>query len=237
MTTNDIRRVGMIGLGKMGLPMARHLVGRGFAVTGYDISADALKAAASAGMQPVNSPKAVAAASELVIIVVGFDSEVEAVMFGETGVVAGASDGRSSRSPRPSRRRPCADRGAAAGVAQDHAARHPALPRRRPGADRRAPDHGRRRPCGVRRLPAGVRGVRQFDPSPRAGRLGPGRQDGQQPDPVGLHLGQRGRLQARATSSASSARRCAPRCSIPAPATGRWRRGRRRSRCRGPRRT
>jgi 3-hydroxyisobutyrate dehydrogenase-like beta-hydroxyacid dehydrogenase len=92
MTKQDIRRVGVIGLGKMGLPIGRHLVARGFAVTGYDITLAALKAAASAGMQAVNSPKAVAAASDLVIIVVGFDSEVEAAMFGENGVVAGAGD-------------------------------------------------------------------------------------------------------------------------------------------------
>ena len=44
-------------------------------------------------MQPVNSPKAVAATSDLVIVLVGFDSEVEAVLFGENGIVAGASDG------------------------------------------------------------------------------------------------------------------------------------------------
>jgi 3-hydroxyisobutyrate dehydrogenase-like beta-hydroxyacid dehydrogenase len=90
---NDIRRVGLVGLGKMGLPIGRHLVQRGFAVTGTDVALPALKAAAAAGMQPVNSPKAVAAASELVIIVVGFDAEVEAVVFDDNGVLAGAGDG------------------------------------------------------------------------------------------------------------------------------------------------
>ena len=93
MANQDIRRVGIVGLGKMGLPIGRHLVQRGFAVTGYDVALSALKAAASAGMQAVNSPKAVAAASELVIVVVGFDSEVETVMFGDNGAIAGASDG------------------------------------------------------------------------------------------------------------------------------------------------
>jgi 3-hydroxyisobutyrate dehydrogenase-like beta-hydroxyacid dehydrogenase len=93
MTTQDIRRVGLIGIGKMGLPIGRHLVARGFAVTGYDVALPALKAAASAGIQAVNSPKAVAAASDLVIIAVGFDAEVEAVLFGENGVVSGAGPG------------------------------------------------------------------------------------------------------------------------------------------------
>jgi 3-hydroxyisobutyrate dehydrogenase-like beta-hydroxyacid dehydrogenase len=89
----DIRSVGMIGLGKMGLPMARLLRQRGFPVTGYDVSLPALKAAAGIGIQPVNSPRAVAAASDLVIVVVGFDTEVEAVLLGDHGVLAGAADG------------------------------------------------------------------------------------------------------------------------------------------------
>jgi 3-hydroxyisobutyrate dehydrogenase-like beta-hydroxyacid dehydrogenase len=89
----DITRVGLIGLGKMGLPIGRLLVQRGFSVTGYAVALTALKAGAAAGMQAVNSPKAAAAASELVIVVVGFDSEVEAVLFGDNGVLAGAGDG------------------------------------------------------------------------------------------------------------------------------------------------
>lgn len=93
MSTKEIKRVGVIGLGKMGLPIARHLAGRGFAVIGYDVALASLKAAAAAGVQPVNSPKAVAATSDLVIVVVGFDQEVEAVMFGENGIVAGADEG------------------------------------------------------------------------------------------------------------------------------------------------
>ena len=89
----EIKRVGVIGLGKMGLPMARLLHQKGFAVTGTDTALAALKTAAAAGIQPVNSAKAVAAASDLTIIAVGFDAEVEAVMFGETGTLAGAGDG------------------------------------------------------------------------------------------------------------------------------------------------
>lgn len=89
----DIQRVGLIGLGKMGLPMARHLVKRGFKVAGFDVAEDAMESAAEAGVQTALSPQAVAAASDLVIVVVGFDQEVEAVMFGERGVLAGARDG------------------------------------------------------------------------------------------------------------------------------------------------
>jgi 3-hydroxyisobutyrate dehydrogenase-like beta-hydroxyacid dehydrogenase len=45
------------------------------------------------GIKAVNSPKAVAAASDLVIVTVGFDSEVATVMFGDNGALAGAADG------------------------------------------------------------------------------------------------------------------------------------------------
>jgi len=89
----DIRRVGLIGLGKMGQPMARLLCQRGFAVAGFDVDEGAMEAVAAFGVQTALSPQAVAAASDLVIIAVGFDAEVEAVMFGERGVLAGARDG------------------------------------------------------------------------------------------------------------------------------------------------
>jgi 3-hydroxyisobutyrate dehydrogenase-like beta-hydroxyacid dehydrogenase len=89
----EIRRVGMIGLGKMGLPMSRHLLTRSFTVAGFDIDEGSMEAAAEAGVHTALSPQAVAAASDLTIIVVGFDQEVEAVIFGERGVLAGARDG------------------------------------------------------------------------------------------------------------------------------------------------
>ncbi len=92
MTPNDIKRIGMIGLGKMGLPMSRHLVQRGFTVAGFDIDEAAMERAAEAGVQTALSPQAVAAASDLVIVVVGFDQEVEAAIFGERGILSGARD-------------------------------------------------------------------------------------------------------------------------------------------------
>src|SRR5215203_5649957 len=82
---SNIRRVGLIGLGKMGQPMARLLCQRGFTVAGFDVDEGAMEAVAAFGVQTALSPQAVAAASDLVIIAVGFDAEVEAVMFGERG--------------------------------------------------------------------------------------------------------------------------------------------------------
>ena len=41
METNEVKRTGVIGLGAMGLQMARHLLRKGFDVTGYDVDVDA----------------------------------------------------------------------------------------------------------------------------------------------------------------------------------------------------
>lgn len=88
-----IRRIGMIGLGKMGLPMSRHLIARGFAVAGYDLSAERCAMAADLGVTLCADPRAVAERSDLVIVVVGFDAEVFAVLQGPQGVYAGLAAG------------------------------------------------------------------------------------------------------------------------------------------------
>ena len=88
-----IRKVGMLGLGKMGAPMARHLVAKGYNVSGYDPVDAAREHAAALGVTLCRSPRDVAEAAELVIVVVGFDHEVEAVMYGPRGVMEAARPG------------------------------------------------------------------------------------------------------------------------------------------------
>ena len=91
--TTTVRRVGMIGLGKMGFPMVRHLRKAGFEVAAFDISPDARKQAEGAGAKVLASPKAVAAETDFVIVVVGFDTEAEAVVLGADGIAAAARPG------------------------------------------------------------------------------------------------------------------------------------------------
>jgi 3-hydroxyisobutyrate dehydrogenase-like beta-hydroxyacid dehydrogenase len=85
-----IKRVGVIGLGKMGMPMTRHLLAKGHEVTAFDVQSEAIEHAVRLGAKRAQSPRAVAAASELVIVVVGFDNEVMDVVIGDDGVLAGA---------------------------------------------------------------------------------------------------------------------------------------------------
>jgi 3-hydroxyisobutyrate dehydrogenase-like beta-hydroxyacid dehydrogenase len=93
MSNSMVRRVGIIGLGKMGHPMARHLQKAGFDVTAYDIDAPACSAAQRSGIAIAANPAAVAQASDFVIIVVGFDKEAEAVLLGSAGIAGAARPG------------------------------------------------------------------------------------------------------------------------------------------------
>ena len=88
-----ISKIGILGLGSMGAPMARHLVSKGYSVTGYDPLEMARRNARALGVSVLDSPREVARASELVIVVVGFEHEVETVVFGPNGINEAANQG------------------------------------------------------------------------------------------------------------------------------------------------
>jgi len=85
--------VGILGLGKMGGPIAGHVLARGFKVIGYDPVARLRERAAAQGARGAASARELARSSDLVIVLVGFDSEVEEVIFGRDGVLEGARPG------------------------------------------------------------------------------------------------------------------------------------------------
>ena len=93
MSTGSLRRVGIIGLGKMGLPMARHLRKKGFEVAAHDVNAAACKAAEQLGVKIAANAGSVASDSDFVIVVVGFDAEVERVVTGPDGIGAAKRSG------------------------------------------------------------------------------------------------------------------------------------------------
>lgn len=88
-----ICNVGVVGLGAMGGQLARHLCEAGFVVTGHDVRDEAMESAEQSGVDRAASLSEIAARSDLVIIGVGFDSEVEAVIFGDDALLAGARPG------------------------------------------------------------------------------------------------------------------------------------------------
>lgn len=91
--THTVRHVGMIGLGEMGNPMARHLLGKRFSVHVHDLRAEAMAELEAAGAIPHPSPQALAAAVEVVIVMVGFEKELRAIVLDDGGILAGARPG------------------------------------------------------------------------------------------------------------------------------------------------
>jgi len=78
-------RVGVIGLGKMGLPIAQNLMERGFTVTGYRRSGSA--ELARAGGTVVGSAAEVAAESDVLLSILPGASDVEEVITGPSGTL------------------------------------------------------------------------------------------------------------------------------------------------------
>jgi 3-hydroxyisobutyrate dehydrogenase len=84
MSTNDatrpVTRTGVIGLGAMGLQMARHMVSRDFEVVGFDVDVDAMKRAVGHGVKSCLSAAQVGQHAEVVIVMVANDQQVEEVI-------------------------------------------------------------------------------------------------------------------------------------------------------------
>jgi 3-hydroxyisobutyrate dehydrogenase-like beta-hydroxyacid dehydrogenase len=80
-------RIGVVGPGRMGLAMVKHLVRNDYPVTVTDISPDAIKAAEALGADSVGNPAELGKIANFIIIAVGFDNEAIAVMTGEDGLL------------------------------------------------------------------------------------------------------------------------------------------------------
>ena len=101
-------RVGFIGLGIMGRPMARHLVDAGVPLTVHSRSPGPVEDLAGAGASRASSPAEVAAGSDVVITMLPDTPDVEQVLFGADGVASTAAAGSlvidmSSIDPIPTR--------------------------------------------------------------------------------------------------------------------------------------
>lgn len=87
------QHVAFIGLGIMGLPMAKNLVNAGFTVTGYNRSQKAIDALAAAGGKGAGSVAEAVQDADVVITMVPDSPDVEAVVSGKDGVFANAKAG------------------------------------------------------------------------------------------------------------------------------------------------
>lgn len=86
--------VAVLGLGNMGLPMARHLAAAGAAVTVFNRTADKARALVAEGMGFAARPADAAAAADILLINVADTAAVEAVVSGDNGLLGALTPGK-----------------------------------------------------------------------------------------------------------------------------------------------
>lgn len=85
--------IGFIGLGLMGGNMAENLQNRGYQLNVMDLNQQAVDACVARGATAMTSGKALAQASDIVMLCLTMSSVVEKVIYAEDGVLAGLKDG------------------------------------------------------------------------------------------------------------------------------------------------
>jgi 3-hydroxyisobutyrate dehydrogenase len=81
-------RVGIIGVGRMGLAMAKHLIKHGYPLMVCDINQESLNKAQQMGAAVARTPAELGRAATFIILGVGYDEEVNAVVLGADGVLS-----------------------------------------------------------------------------------------------------------------------------------------------------
>ena len=84
------RRIGFVGLGTMGAAMAGNLARGGFEVTAWNRTAGRAPELDELGVARAATPADVARATDAVVICVSDTPDVEEVLFGPSGLAAGA---------------------------------------------------------------------------------------------------------------------------------------------------
>jgi 3-hydroxyisobutyrate dehydrogenase len=86
-------KIGFIGLGNMGLPMAENLVKAGHAVSGFDVNAEASEKLAASGGRGTNSVGDTCKDAEVVITMLPAGEQVRKVYLDDDGVLAAVAPG------------------------------------------------------------------------------------------------------------------------------------------------
>ena len=92
-TTMKNKKIGWIGAGLMGVPMAKHLVKAGYTVSIHSRTKSKAEELIKLGCAWFDSPAALAADSDLLVTMIGSPKEVEECYFGERGVFKGIKPG------------------------------------------------------------------------------------------------------------------------------------------------
>jgi len=85
-------KVGLIGAGRMGMPIVGHLLRAGYCTLVSERNPAAVERVTQLGAQCVETP-ALAAASDFILLCVGYDAEVRALLDGPDGILSNARPG------------------------------------------------------------------------------------------------------------------------------------------------
>lgn len=86
-------KIAFIGLGAMGRPMAKRLLGAGYSLTAFDVSAEALNDAAACGAKVAANPAEAVSGAEIVCTSLPNAAILQDVLLGESGVIHGIRPG------------------------------------------------------------------------------------------------------------------------------------------------
>jgi 3-hydroxyisobutyrate dehydrogenase len=90
---DEMARIGFLGLGLMGTPMARRLLGAGHELTVWNRSADKAEALSAEGAKVAGTPAEAASGNEVVITMLTDRDALELVVFGPDGMAEGLEPG------------------------------------------------------------------------------------------------------------------------------------------------
>ena len=89
-----MKKLGFIGVGIMGKPMAKNLIDAGYDLIAYDINEEALNEVVEYGAERGTSPKNVAENSDIIITMLPNSPHVKKAILGEHGVIEGVRQGQ-----------------------------------------------------------------------------------------------------------------------------------------------
>lgn len=86
-------KIGFIGIGIMGKPMAKNLIDAGYDLVVHDINREAVKEMTDYGAETASSPKEIAQKSEIIITMLPNSPDVQKVALGKDGLIEGVKEG------------------------------------------------------------------------------------------------------------------------------------------------
>jgi 3-hydroxyisobutyrate dehydrogenase len=87
-------KIGWVGLGNMGIPMAAQLIKADYAVTVYNRSKNKEASLKEMGASIAETPKELIAATDVIIVMVSDDAAIEQIFKGEEGLFSGGTSGK-----------------------------------------------------------------------------------------------------------------------------------------------